>query len=157
MKNIHIRTATVVKRLCSNFAKYGDTYQNLVEIWKEADENYITKYREWSNALHADKDSEMSKPSPPLRPVDRTGQYEGWIDYFKSDTNKIQEFSFAEFSKFCRDNWSWRKDHIRDINYYLDDRSLTANAIATNSIKVAALSSSMLAYSDNELDDDLYE
>jgi len=141
MKNIHIKTTTVISRLKTNYDKYKLTVEAIFDVWKEANEKYLDDYRKWMNQGNRD---DIGKPHPPLKPTDRTSEYESWIDYFKSDTVEIQEFNYSEFAKFCRDQWSWKTNHLNDMNWYLDSSNISAGSISSS--KIDALNVSYNAY-----------
>ena len=150
MKNIHIKTSTVISRLQTNYDKYKLTVEAIFDVWKEANEKYLGDYREWMVKVRGKVEGEHKKPHPPVKPTDRTEEYEAWIDYFESDSNEIQEFNYSEFGKFCRDNWAWKVNHIQDMNWYLDSANISAGSISTD--KIHALNTSYTSYMSNDLE-----
>jgi len=133
---IVVKKQVLMDRLNVNKKRFEKSFKALLTAYEKKVKEYQKQYGEHVKKVAARKmkasESYRDQPSPPPEPVDRTKDYDFYLDMLLRHQGETIEVSEMLYRRLWSDKWDWTSSHYHNMMFY-------ASAGGSGSTEIASM------------------
>jgi len=134
---VAINAKDLLQKLRKNKERFVKSYEALLKAYEKKVIEYQVKYGDYTQKVIRKqlKGEDEREPSAPMRPEDRTKDYDLYIEMLEKHGSLTIELSETLFKRLWKDRWDWTRGYVNLLNAYsgegfgLEEMALDYSAI----------------------------
>ena len=121
----------VLMKVKANKDRFVKSMKALLKAYEKKTEEYKIKYTKYTQkVIEKTLKEDEAEPQAPPKPIDRTKDYDFYIEMQEKHIPVFIKLSESDFKKLYKDDWVWMRSFLNVMSMYAEDSVEVSGAMA---------------------------